>query len=60
MEYRIIWIGDPSTSTGGDLMKFSNEVNIAIKKGWIPQGGVCNCPTKGLFQAMIKPSAEGK
>lgn len=53
MEYKVIY--------NNDLYKLMEEVQIEIKKGWIPQGGVSAVPVSMIrnnevkyLQAMVK------
>lgn len=55
MEYQIL--------SGGSIVGLTNSVNDAIKRGWIPHGGLCIRPVnqeyrqpEWYFQAMIKPA----
>ena len=49
MEYTVIWTKK--------LEELIEKVNLLIKDGWIPQGGICESASQGavdFYQAMVR------
>lgn len=57
MKYTVVSLRTDETPKR-TIKDFIEEVNILIKEGWIPQGGVCTGSYEGgvyvFYQALIK------